>query len=69
MRSSPYSVAVGVSFKQANVQAGAALGIMYGKGESVPQDYVKAAQWHRKVAKQGLADARVALKQLTLPFV
>ena len=38
-----------------------ALGMMYYKGEGVPQDYTVAGQWFRKAAKQGSRDAQCRL--------
>ena len=37
------------------------LGVMYGKGEGVPQDYVAAVKWYRKAAEQGDAVAQSIL--------
>ncbi|MGO9318396.1 MAG: tetratricopeptide repeat protein [Terracidiphilus sp.] len=37
------------------------LGILYNKGEGMPQDYTQAAVWYRKAAEQGLAPAQIAL--------
>jgi len=37
------------------------LGLMYDKGQGVPQDYAEAAKWYRKAAGQGLADAQYNL--------
>ncbi|MFQ5784790.1 MAG: tetratricopeptide repeat protein, partial [Alphaproteobacteria bacterium] len=37
------------------------LGVMYDKGEGVPQDYAEAAKWFRKAAEQGLAVAQTNL--------
>lgn len=34
------------------------LGIMYGTGQGVPQDYVDARKWYRMAADQGNADAQ-----------
>lgn len=34
------------------------LGVMYKKGQGVPQDYAEAAKWFRKAAEQGRADAQ-----------
>jgi uncharacterized protein len=34
------------------------LGVMYRKGQGVPQDYAEAAKWFRKAAEQGRADAQ-----------
>jgi len=44
----------------AQVQLGAA----YAKGESVKQDYQRAAQWYERAAKQGNAQAQAALGEL-----
>ena len=38
-----------------NVVAQFNLGLMYDKGNGVPQDYAEAARWFRKAADQGLA--------------
>ncbi len=38
-----------------------ALGVMYYKGEGVPQDYSLAAQWFRKAATQGSREAQCRL--------
>ena len=37
------------------------LGLMYHKGQGVPQDYQEAAQWCRLAAEQGHAGAQVLL--------
>jgi uncharacterized protein len=34
------------------------LGVMYGKGQGVPQDYAEAVRWYRKAADQGNAQAQ-----------
>ena len=34
------------------------LGIMYDKGNGVPQDYVEAVKWYRLAAEQGIAEAQ-----------
>ena len=34
------------------------LGVMYAKGQGVPQDYARAMQWYRRAADQGHADAQ-----------
>ena len=44
--------------EQGNRDAQHNLGVMYGKGQGVPQDYAKAMAWYRKAAEQGLADAQ-----------
>jgi hypothetical protein len=37
------------------------LGVMYSKGEGVPQDYAKAAMWHTLAADQGNANSQFYL--------
>ena len=37
------------------------LGVMYGRGEDVPQDVVEAEKWTRLAAQQGLAEAQYIL--------
>ena len=37
------------------------LGLMYGEGQGVPQDYAEAVKWHRKAAEQGVAEAQYNL--------
>jgi hypothetical protein len=37
------------------------LGLMYDKGQGVPQDYAEAAKWYRKAAEQGNAEAQYNL--------
>ena len=37
------------------------LGVMYGKGQGVPQDYKEAVKWYRLAAEQGDADAQNSL--------
>jgi TPR repeat protein len=37
------------------------LGLMYGKGQGVPQDYAQAAKWFREAAEQGHASAQFSL--------
>ncbi len=39
--------------KQGNASAQFFLGLMYGEGLGVPQDYAKAVGWLRKAAEQG----------------
>jgi TPR repeat protein len=29
------------------------LGVMYDRGDGIPQDYAEAAKWHRLAAEQG----------------
>src|SRR5262249_9700573 len=37
------------------------LGVMYGEGRGVPQDYAEAARWYRRAAAQGDAQAQYNL--------
>ena len=37
------------------------LGLMYDKGQGVPQDYKTAVKWYRLAAEQGYADAQTKL--------
>ena len=37
------------------------VGIMYDRGDGVPQSYVQAAKWYRLAAEQGLAEAQFNL--------
>ena len=46
---------------QGEVQAQYCLGMMYYRGEGVPQDYVQAAKWYRLAADQGYAHAQANL--------
>src|SRR5258705_383003 len=34
------------------------LGVMYEKGQGIPQDYAEALKWYRKAADQGLVEAQ-----------
>jgi TPR repeat protein len=47
--------------EQGNAIAQFNLGILYGQGKGVPQDYPKAAFWYRKAAEQGNANAQLNL--------
>ena len=47
--------------KQGNFSAQYLLGVMYRKGQGVPQDYKTALKWYRLAAKQGNADAQTSL--------
>ena len=40
------------------------LGVMYSKGQGVPQDYAEVAKWYRKAAEQGNAAAQSNLGDL-----
>ncbi|MEQ6341001.1 MAG: DnaJ domain-containing protein [Gammaproteobacteria bacterium] len=39
-------------------------GIMYEKGQGLPQDFSQAAHWYRQAAEQGIADAQYRLGKL-----
>ena len=41
------------------------LGLMYDKGQGVPQDYAEAVKWYRKAAEQGNAKAQYNLGNCT----
>ena len=47
--------------EQGNAEAQSNLGVMYAKGEGVPQDYKMAVQWYRRAAEQGNASAQFNL--------
>jgi len=47
--------------KQGDADAQNNLGLMYVKGNGVPQDYAEAAKWFRKAAEQGFARAQYNL--------
>ena len=44
--------------EQGNADAQYSLGIMYAKGQGVPQNYAEAVTWYRKAADQGVAQAQ-----------
>ncbi len=44
--------------EQGNAKAQSGLGIMYRKGQGVPQDDARAVKWFRKAAEQGIAGAQ-----------
>ena len=44
--------------EQGDAYAQSNLGLMFRKGQGVPQDYSEAARWFRMAAEQGDADAR-----------
>ncbi len=50
--------------EQGNAIAQYNLGLMYGKGQGVPQDYAEAVQWYRKAAEQGVALCSLVVFQL-----
>ncbi len=45
--------------EQGHAGAQSNLGVMYGKGQGVPQDYAEAMKWYRKAAEQGGAPAQL----------
>jgi TPR repeat protein len=47
--------------EEGNAKAQANLGLMYYKGEGVPQDYAEAAKWYRRAAEQGITKAQFNL--------
>mgnify|MGYP003379299219 CR=1 FL=1 len=46
---------------QGNASAQYNLGVMYSRGDGVPQDYAEALKWYRKAADQGEASAQYNL--------
>jgi TPR repeat protein len=50
--------------EQGDPDAQYALGVLYARGEGVPQDYREAARWYRKAADQGDAEAQYGLGNL-----
>ena len=50
--------------EQGYAQAQFNLGLMYGRGEGVRQDYAEAVNWFRKAARQGHSDAQSFLTQI-----
>src|SRR5262245_43310762 len=49
------------SAQQGNATAQEYLGVMYAKGQGVPQDYGQAIQWYQRAAQQGDASAQFNL--------
>ena len=47
--------------EQGTAKAQNNLGVMYDKGQGVPQDYIEAVKWYRKAAEQGYAVAQFNL--------
>ena len=47
-----------IAAEQGDVDAQNKLGVMYYRGEGVPQDYSHAVSWFRKAAEQGHAVAQ-----------
>ncbi len=47
--------------RQGDANAQLFVGLMYDKGQGVPQDYAEAAKWYRKAAEQGYAAAQYNL--------
>ena len=52
------------NIEQENVNAQYMMGLRYDLGSGVPQDYVKAAEWHQKAAEQGHAQAQARLNEM-----
>jgi TPR repeat protein len=50
-----------LSAQQGNAIAQCNLGVMYGMGRGVPQDYAEALKWIRLSAAQGYANAQCGL--------
>ena len=40
------------------------LATLYAEGQGVPQDFTQAAEWYRRAAEQGLADAQYNLASI-----
>ncbi len=47
--------------ERGDAKAQLALGVMYKRGQGVPQDYAEAVKWYRRAAEQGNADAQYNL--------
>ena len=47
--------------EQGSVDGQYNLGLMYGMGDGVSQDYAEAVKWYKKAAEQGNADAQFSL--------
>ena len=47
--------------ERGDAEAQLILGILYDKGEGVPQDFAEAVRWYRRAAEQGLAEAQFML--------
>ncbi len=52
--------------KQGNVKAQYILGVMYEKGQGVPQDYAEAVEWYRNAATSVNTRAQASLKVIHL---
>jgi uncharacterized protein len=50
-----------LSAEQGNADGQYELGLMYFKGQGVPQDYKEAVKWYRLAAEQGVAQAQLLL--------
>ena len=50
-----------VKAEQGNAGAQVSLGLMYARGEGVPQDYEKAVEWWSRAAEQGNSRAQFKL--------
>lgn len=49
---------------QPDAQAMYNIGVMYGNGRGVKQDYTEAVKWTRKAANKGHAEAKATLERL-----
>ncbi len=47
--------------EQGHAEAQFNIGLMYDKGQGMPQDYAEAAKWYRRAAEQGVAAAQASL--------
>ncbi|GHT40156.1 hypothetical protein AGMMS49921_01050 [Endomicrobiia bacterium] len=50
--------------EQGVAEAQYSLGVMYGNGYRVKQDYKEAFNWFKKAAEQGHSDAKTALTKI-----
>ncbi len=50
--------------EQGDAKAQYNIGIMYDRGDGVPQDYAEAVKWFRKAAEQGFAKAQNNLGEM-----
>ena len=50
--------------EKGNAEAQYTLGLVYDKGESVPEDDAEAVRWYRRAAEQGYAEAQNSLGEI-----
>ena len=55
--------------EQGSAQAQYRLGVLYGQGKGVEQDYTQAVYWYRKAVNQGYANAQYNLAQFLIAFL